>query len=297
MATKRILIGTPLKGDIPKSYFRTSLVMASANIPNIKLDWILLDGPAVQIARNEIAAYAIENNFDEVIFWDKDVLAQRNGADVTDSALMRLIGHDKDIVTSVYASRSLDTHWHVTPLPGEVANEEGLQKVERASIGFSKIKVSVFKAIAHDNPDRVAMLLDPNRAPRSIPELFPMELQGRNIPSYRLQQIKNAMTDCKNDDKLRIRIERELSVRYNEPNAYLSEDYGFCKLARESGYDIWMDTLMVLGHESRVTLPIETPKLMEMLSEPWRKEELAVIKTQLIEQNQKAKEKNNNLRN
>ena len=297
MATKRILIGTPLKGDIPKSYFRTSLIMASAKIPDVKLDWILLDGPAVQIARNEIAAYAIDNKFDELIFWDKDVLAQRNGADVTDSALMRLIGHDKDIVTSVYASRSLDTHWHVTQLPDEVADEQGLQRVEKASIGFSKIKTSVFKKIAANNPDRVAMLFDPNRAPRSIPELFPMELTGRNTPAYRLKEIKNALTDCKNDDKLRARIEQEFNVRYNEPNAYLSEDYGFCKLARESGYDIWMDTLMVIGHESKVTLPIETPKLMEMLSEPWRKEELAVIKSQLIKQSQAAKEKNNNNRN
>ena len=294
MATKRILIGTPLKGEIPKSYFRTSLLMASAQIPDVKLDWVLLDGPAVQIARNEIAAYAIENNFDELIFWDKDVLAQRNGLDVTDSALMRLIGHDCDIVTSVYATRSLDTHWHVSTLPGEVANHQGLQKVERASIGFSKIKVSVLKKIAADNPDRVAMLIDPNRAPRSIPELFPMELTGRNTPAYRLKEIKNALAECKNDDKLRARIERELSVRYDEPNAYLSEDYGFCKLARESGYDIWMDTLMLLGHETKVTVPIETPKLMEMLSEPWRKEELAEIKAQLIKQNQAAKEKNNN---
>ena len=155
----------------------------------------------------------------------------------------------------------------------------------------------MFKKIAADNPDRLAMLFDPNRAPRSIPELFPMELTGRNTPAYRLKEIKNALTDCKNDDKLRMRIERELTVRYDEPNAYLSEDYGFCKLARESGYDIWMDTLMVLGHESKVTLPIETPKLMEMLSEPWRKEELAVIKSQLIKQNQAAKEKNNHNRN
>ena len=58
-----------------------------------------------------------------------------------------------------------------------------------------------------------------------------------------------------------------------------------------------MDTLMVLGHETNVTVPIETPKLMEMLSEPWRKEELAVIKSQLIKQNQAAKEKNNHNRN
>lgn len=297
MATKRILIGTPLKGEIPKSYFRTSLIMASAKIPNVKLDWVLLDGPAVQIARNEIAAYAIENKFDELIFWDKDVLAQRNGEDVTDSALMRLMSHDCDIVTSVYAARSLNTHWHVSPLPNEVANEQGLQKVERTSIGFSKIKTSVFKKIAADNPDRLAMLIDPNRPPRAIPELFPMELQGRNTPTYRLQQIKNALTECKNDEKLRMRIERELNVRYDEPSAYLSEDYGFCKLARDSGFDIYMDTLMTLGHETKVTVPIETPKLMEMLSEPWRKEELAEIKNQLLKQNEAARNKNNNSHN
>ncbi len=62
MPQKRILIGTPLKGDIPKSYFRTSLQMVTAEIPDVKLDWILLDGPAVQIARNEIAHYAVEQS-------------------------------------------------------------------------------------------------------------------------------------------------------------------------------------------------------------------------------------------
>ncbi len=141
MPQKRILIGTPLKGDIPKSYFRTSLQMVTAEIPDVKLDWILLDGPAVQIARNEIAHYAVEQKFDELIFWDKDVLAQRNGEDVTASALMRLIGHDRDIVTAVYSSRSLNTHWHVHPIKGEEPDEAGLQRVERASIGFSKINL------------------------------------------------------------------------------------------------------------------------------------------------------------
>jgi hypothetical protein len=283
MATKRILIGTPLKGDIPKSYFRTSLQMATAKIPDVKLDWILLDGPAVQIARNEIAAYAMQEKFDELIFWDKDVLAQRDGEDVTSSALMRLIGHDRDIVTAVYSSRSLNTHWHVHPLKGEEADENGLQRVERASIGFSKIKVSVFKKIAAQNPDRVAVLVDPNKAPKSVPELFPMELKGRNTAEYRLKQIRAAMSEVKNDEALRARIERELTIRYDEPNAFLSEDFGFCDLARAAGYDIWMDTLMVLGHQASVVVPVESAKLLEMLSEPWRKEELAVIKQQMLE--------------
>ena len=283
MAQKRILIGTPLKGDIPKSYFRTSLQMATAKIPDVKLDWILLDGPAVQIARNEIAAYAIEQKFDELIFWDKDVLAQRDGEDVTAGALMRLMSHDKDIVTAVYSSRSLNTHWHVHPIKGEEPDENGLQRVERASIGFSKIKVSVFKKIASQNPDRVAVLVDPNKAPKSVPELFPMELKGRNTSEHRIKQIWAALSEVKNDDALRSRIERELTIRYDEPNAFLSEDYGFCDLARAAGYDIWMDTLMVLGHQASVVVPIESAKLLEMLSEPWRKEEIAVIKQQMLE--------------
>ena len=283
MAQKRILIGTPLKGDIPKSYFRTSLQMVTAEIPDVKLDWILLDGPAVQIARNEIAHYAVEQKFDELIFWDKDVLAQRNGEDVTASALMRLISHDRDIVTAVYSSRSLNTHWHVHPIKGEEPDVAGLQRVERASIGFSKIKVPVFKKIALANVDRVAMLVDPNKAPKLVPELFPMELKGRNTPEHRMKQIWAALSEVKNDEALRARIERELTIRYDEPNAFISEDFGFCDLARAAGYDIWMDTLMVLGHQASVVVPVETAKLLEMLSEPWRKEELAVIKQQMLE--------------
>ena len=283
MAQKRILIGTPLKGDIPKSYFRTSLQLATAEIPDVKLDWILLDGPAVQIARNEIAAYAVEQKFDELIFWDKDVLAQRNGEDMTASAIMRLIGHDRDIVTAVYSSRSLDTHWHVQAIKGEEPDEAGLQRVERASIGFCKIKVPVLQRIAAQNPDRVAILTDPNRAPKSVPELFPMELKGRNTSDHRLKQVWAALAEVKNDSVLRARIERELTIRYDEPNVFISEDYGFCDLARAAGYDIWMDTLMVLGHQASVVVPIESAKLLEMLSEPWRKEELAIIKQQMLE--------------
>ena len=283
MAQKRILIGTPLKGDIPKSYFRTSLQMATAAIPDVKLDWILLDGPAVQIARNEIAAYAIDQKFDELIFWDKDVLAQRDGEDVTSSALMRLMSHDRDIVTAVYSSRSLNTHWHVHPMKGEEPDDNGLQRVERASIGFSKIKVDVLRKIAAQNPDRVAVLVDPNKAPKSVPELFPMELKGRNTADHRIKQIWATMSEVKNDELLRARIERELTIRYDEPNAFLSEDYGFCDLARAAGYDIWMDTLMVLGHQASVVGPIESAKLLEILSEPWRKEEIAVIKQQMLE--------------
>ena len=58
---KRILIATPLKGDIPAAYFKASLQLATMNSKDYKFDWCLLDGPAVQQARNELAHYAMQD--------------------------------------------------------------------------------------------------------------------------------------------------------------------------------------------------------------------------------------------
>jgi len=276
--TRRILIATPLKGDLPSAYFKTSLQMATAAIPDVKLDWIVLEGPAVQMARNEIVGYAREQKFDELIFWDKDVLAEDHGANVTAGALMRLIGHDVDIVCAPYSARSLDTHWHIQTKDGIEPRTDGLQEVVRSCIGFSKIKLSVFDAIEKDNPDRKAVLIDPNKAPKPCTEFFPMGVQGKNTPEHRINQIRAVFNENIAASAKLQRIERELNMRYDEPNLFAGEDYWFCDLARASGFSIFIDTLLVLGHSGKVTLPIPTLKLFEMMKEPWRQEEIKALK-------------------
>ena len=276
--TRRILIATPLKGDLPSAYFKTSLQMATARIPDVKLDWIVLEGPAVQMARNEIVAYAREQKFDELVFWDKDVLAEQHGENVTAGALMRLFGHDVDIVCAPYSARSLDTHWHIQTIDGVEPREDGLQEVVRSCIGFSKIKLSVFDRIEADNPWRKAVLIDPNKAPRPCTEFFPMGIQGKNTPEHRLNQIRAVFGEDLSASARLQRIERELNLVYDEPNLFAGEDYWFCDLARASGIKIWLDTLLVLGHSGKATLPIPTLKLFEMMREPWRQEEIKAIK-------------------
>ena len=282
---RRILIATPLKGDLPAAYFKTSLQLATAAIPDVKLDWVILEGPAVQMARNEIVAYAREQKFDELVFWDKDVLAEQNGENMTAGAFMRLIGHKHPIVCAPYSSRHLDTHWHLQPLPGEEPNEDGLQKVSRACIGFSKISLSVFDRIEADNPWRKGVLIDPNKSPKPCTEFFPMGVQGKNTPEHRMKQIKAVFEDDKLSASARLqRIERELNLTYDEPNLFAGEDYWFCDLARASGYDIYLDTLLMMGHKGGVTLPIPTVKLFELMREPWRKEEIKAIKEAIANQ-------------
>lgn len=283
MSHKKILIATPLKGDIPKSYFKTSLQLATANLPGIKLDWCLLDGPAVHQARNELVAYAFQHNFDELIFWDKDVLAEQHGEDVTAGAIMRLLSHDVDMVCGLYSTRSLKTHWHTHLIKGEEAGEDGLQKVSRCAIGFSKIKMSVFKRIAEKNPWRKGVLVDPNHPPHPVAEYFPMGLQGEGTPEARIKAILDALEQPAKSHEIMVeRIRRLATINYDRPNVFISEDYWFCDLVRDAGIDIHMDTLLVLGHTGKMTFPIETPALLEILSEPWRKEEIKAIREGLI---------------
>lgn len=286
---RRILIATPLKGDIPSAYFKTSLQMAAAAIPGVKLDWVLLEGPAVQMARNEIVAYARDARFDELIFWDKDVLAEQHGQNVTGSALMRLIGHDKDFVCAPYSSRHLDTHWHVHPIEGKNPGEDGLQEVSRACIGFSKIRLSVFNKIEADNPDRKAILIDPNKAPKACTEFFPMGVVGKNTPESRMKQIRALLGDKELSASAKLqRIEREANLVYDEQNTFLGEDYWFCDLARASGFTIWLDTFLMMGHTGQTTIPIPTLKLFELLKEPWRQDEIKALKQAILDKQAQA---------
>lgn len=285
---KRILIATPLKGDIPPAYFKASLQLATMNSKDYKFDWCLLDGPAVQQARNELAHYAVQQKFDEIIFWDKDVVCEQHGENVTAGAILRLLKHDKDIVCGIYSTRTMQTHWHLYTIPGEEADENGLQRVSRCAIGFSKIKTSVFKKLAEDNPWRTAVLVDPNKNPQTMPELFPMGLQGPGTPESRLISIKEALQEPASSHEIMVkRIERLVDLKYDQPNVFISEDYWFCDLLAKSGINLYVDTKLILGHRGTVTLPIETPLLLESLSEPWRKEEIAAIRQQMLEKKNK----------
>mgnify|MGYP003703841835 CR=1 FL=1 len=286
---RRVLIATPLKGDLPAAYFKTSLQMATAAIPDVKLDWVILEGPAVQMARNEIVAYAREQKFDELVFWDKDVLAEQHGQNVTPNAFMRLLGHDVDIVCAPYSSRHLETHWHVITIDGEEPNKDGLQKVSRACIGFSKIKLSVFDKIEADNPDRKGVLIDPNKSPKPCTEFFPMGLQGKNTPESRISHIRSilANADLSASAKLQ-QIEREANLKYDEPSLFIGEDYWWCDLAVKSGFSIYLDTHLVMGHSGKTTLPIPTLKLFDLMQEPWRQEEIRAIKQAVLKKQQEA---------
>ena len=274
---RKILLATPVKGFTSPRYTLDLVRAMTTKIDGVTFDLSLLDGPAIQFARNIQAHELLRSRNDEIVFIDADVPFAREH-------LVRLCSHVEPVVLGLYAARSLDTVWTTVGIKGEEPNGRGLMKVGQASLGFSKITREALEHIAKDNPDRRGLMASAGEKAVMMQDFFPMGLSGPNSADTRLGHLKallKALADSGvtiesmpvEDLRTHLRnMERLVSIQYPEMNLFRGEDYYFCRLARQAGIDVLLDTKLILGHEDLVSLPIPTEQLKKMIEEPWRKE-------------------------
>ncbi len=266
---RKVMLATPVAGELPVFYVRNLMQACSARIPNIQWMPIFMMGQGVQIARSECVKHGREAKCDEVIFLDKDL-------DVNVTQMARMLSHEKeDIVCGMYCKKTTDTHWHAQSYgPDEKEDANGLLRVRQAAIGFSKINMRVFDKIQADNPDRVGVLREKGTGEWQLWDFFPMELMGPNTPLARLNTIKGILDNPALDTAEKLKqIDLASYQQYLEPNYHIGEDYWFCKLARDSGFKIKLDTQLIVQHEAKIRLPIPTAQLIDMLKEDWREDD------------------------
>lgn len=143
VAEVKVMIGTPTAGFIRNSTFIDYIYQLEK--PNAILTYSHGASPAK--GRNLIIETALEASCTHVMFIDDDMAPPAYG-------LMRLLSHDKDIVTGLYLMRSyphlpvvfdeaysdgLNKHMFLTP------GLEGLVEVTNAGLGFVLIKTDVFR--------------------------------------------------------------------------------------------------------------------------------------------------------
>lgn len=259
---RRILVATPLKGDIPAAYNRALIELKSKATPELVLDSIFVSGTSVNFARNEEVYYARQNKYDEILWWDADLKP-------TDDQFTRILAHDEDIVCAMYCRREVQTNWHITALPNVQTRPDGLQQVFKSAIGFSKMKVSVFDKIAERFPDRACGRVERHGdTPVYLHEFFPMELIGPNSTQGRLESIRRYVLDDGGTDIELVRV--ALTKRHAENSVLTGEDYCFCRLALATGLKIFLDTKMIVAHTGTQDFPIPTEQLEKALAEKWR---------------------------
>ena len=275
---RKILIATPLRGDIPSYYNKMLIELFCAKIPDIKFAHVYLGGCSVQWARDELAALCLRDNLDEIVFWDKDVKP-------TMTDWMTLLSRDADVVCGIYSRRGVDTYWH---LVGDSKNQEtrpdGLMRVEKCAIGFSKIKVSVFRRLKEFFPERVYWRADGGAEPAQLQELFPMGIRGPNSYEGKLKRIraainsKDAMGHDKADALTMTLIRQILADADYSTNQVRGEDFYFCEICQEAGIPVYADPSLIISHTGEMDAPIPTAKLFEMLREPWRQDEVRALR-------------------
>jgi hypothetical protein len=276
---RKILIATPLKGEIPPEYVRTLISILSSKVPDTKFIYAFLGGTTVQWARDELVSVAVKYQCTHILFWDKDLEAGLEHA-------LRLMSHDVDAVSALYTKRHLSTVFHVhgDPKYQDEQRADGLMRVLKVAIGFSLIKVSVFERMRAFFPERIYYKCDAGEEPVILHEFFPMGIIGKNSNDGKLRRIRAVFEPKDVPVDVVSAVQAILKDTDYSENQIRGEDFYFCELALEAGIELYVDPALIIPHKGEVTFPIPTKQLNDMVREPWRQDEVRALSTSTDEE-------------
>lgn len=259
---RKILIGTPLKGDVSRRYFSLVLKLLMRTTEKQQFCPMFISGTAIHFARDEIVAQARKDGFTHILWWDADLVP-------TEAQIDRMLSFDEDIVCAMYCKKQVETGWHITAIKGEPTRSDGLQSVFKCAIGFSIMKISVFERLAAAYPDDACHSVDSNgKTSVSFQHFFPMRVMGPNSAVGRLEGIREYLHNGGES----IDMIRQIA---NHPrdggNTLTGEDYSFCRNVLGAGMKILLDTTSIIKHTGECDYPIDTAEMEKALKEQWRK--------------------------
>jgi len=147
---KRILIAIPSNKLIEAQTFKSiyDLIVPEGYETEFQYFW----GYQVEQVRNLIAHWTVQNGFDYLFAVDSDISFPKD-------TLVKLLSHDKDIVSGVYIQRIPGTHTieimrsnefgGVTHVDWDTIKGQGLVPIDGCGFGCALIKADVFRGISY----------------------------------------------------------------------------------------------------------------------------------------------------
>jgi hypothetical protein len=192
-------------GQITEVCFSSYLqwtILALQNNLDFQID-TLSNESNVNRARNSCAAKFLSGDATHLMFVDADI--QFNPRDI-----VKLIGHDKDIVGGIYPQKTLPPKMVVNTLDS-ARTEDDLIEVGTLGTGFMLVKRTVFE-----------------------------QMIAAGATPYR-DDI--GLSDTENNNQYDF-----FNCTIDSNGRYLTEDWSFCRKWRELGGTIWADTTVALAH-------------------------------------------------
>lgn len=275
MADTRFLIVTPLKGEVTARYTKTMIELTEGQIPGFTFGHVFISGNCVMGARDWGAYRMDTEGYDGIVWWDSDLVP-------TTADFVRLVSHEQEFVCAAYCGRDTTAHWHFEHVPDTGMTPAGLWAVKKSAIGFARIKKSVFDKIRAAHPERTYKNREQGVDVTQLHQFHPWQIIGPNSDMGKLKRLKELLAGQLDHAHNATELLREVSGIVFDPdysqNLMQGEDYGFCRMAREVGVDLWVDSKLVVGHRAEITLPIPHDDLVRMVAEPWRQDAWAKLK-------------------
>jgi hypothetical protein len=237
--TEKILFATPAYGNmVTAAYCRSALVaMEELTKAGIANDWLLPENndSLVHRARMEITATFLRRPEFSHLFWiDADIEFSPNDV----AALWNL---DADIAVGVYAMKKRDAQWFAAWKDGALVKDldqwKGPEPVDYAGTGFMLIKRGVLQALwEHLAAQEIRAVDALHDLPKTISDEN-YEIIRKAVNSYYRPSWEGANG----------RVPALFMTPIHD-GGLESEDYHFCRIAREAGFKIIMDPSVRLKH-------------------------------------------------
>ena len=224
-----VMIATPMYGGMCTGVYVQGVLRTVNKLRELKAPvfWAhIMNESLITRARNELVHWFLENKYDYLMFVDADI-----GFDET--AVLQLLAADKDVVCGLYPKKEIDWKqvskaaregkdnlqdyggsfvFNMIGNDDAETDETGCIEVRHGGTGFMLIKREVFETMKSHVKSYINDVID----------------LGKNLNQDRIYEF--------------------FPVFIDEQERLLSEDYAFCRKARDIGYKVYAAPWVQLGH-------------------------------------------------
>jgi hypothetical protein len=236
--SSKVFLATPCYGGMVCQEFLQSVLqmLYTCMVNKVGLQVFTIGNESlITRGRNQLVAEFMASDCSHLMFIDADI--EFNPDDV-----LKLISHDKPIVVGAYPLKQEPISYVINTVSGEPEKNKNLIEVKDAGTGFMMIRKDAIEAMQ-----------------QAYPELhYTGDLAGN---SYR----QDLIGKDEHKEKLKGNLYSLFDTSHDEDanNAYLSEDYTFCRRWQKIGGKIWLDSTISLNHIGRKIYKGNASKIFE----------------------------------
>jgi hypothetical protein len=261
---RKLLVATPIKNGCDSSFLNFLVPYLKTKYADMETDFLVVDGPSVNFARDEAAYRAVEGGFTDLLQVDDDMGAKMAHVD-------RILSFDVDLVGGIYCKRRPGKpFWLFVPRPNAEKQPNGLLECSAIATGFMRVKVEALVGVQKAFPEReFACKHDASDDLTVRMEWFPMGVVGPRTAEARLEKVKEILAKLPEVQNRRATIPmafvselRDAIYSVQPAGRLIGEDYGVCRLFRKAGYKCWADVDgAIIPHVGFAAYPI-TPDMV-----------------------------------